>query len=93
MFPPVAQQTIGSMKDALAGFIDAYLRCLSSEPDSAKMGKELSTLADAFEMPRGQLIPKEQIPPDFRKFGFELYFDEEPAFSGCHRRFLYRVRW
>lgn len=61
------------MKEALDDFITAYLQCVSSQPDAAKIKSDLSALSDAFEMPNGP-IAKENIPRDFGKFGFELSF-------------------
>jgi hypothetical protein len=70
---PVAQHAIASMKDALGELVNAYLHCVSGQPVTTNIEKELSTLGHAFEMPSGS-IQKENIPPDFGKFGFELSF-------------------
>lgn len=82
---PLAQQATASMKSALRDFITAYFRCVSLQPDPARIKSDLSTLGHAFEMPRGQ-ISKEKIPPDFGKFGFELSFQtrlfESPRLLG-----------
>jgi len=61
------------MKSALGDFITAYLQCVSLQPDPARVKSDLSALGHAFEMPSGH-ISKENIPPDFGKFGFELSF-------------------
>ncbi|MGO9589338.1 MAG: GspH/FimT family protein [Candidatus Acidiferrales bacterium] len=86
----VAQQTIASMKAALGDFITAYLHCVSSQPDPARIKSDLSALGHSFEMPRGP-ISKENIPPDFGKFGFELSFQtrlfENPRLLGVTANF------
>jgi hypothetical protein len=88
---PAAQQDITFMKDALSLFVNAYMRCVSNKPDSAKIQQELSTLSDAFEMPRGRVIPNGQLPPDFGKYGFELSFEvkviENPRLVGVTANF------
>lgn len=72
---PAAQQEIVSMKSALAALIDAYMGCVSSQPDGTKVRNELSALTNAFELPQGQVLTAEQIPAEFGKFGFKLWFD------------------
>jgi hypothetical protein len=86
----LAQQTIASMKSALGDFIAAYLHCVSSQPDPARIKSDLSALGHSFEMPSGP-ISKENIPPDFGKFGFELSFQtrlfENPRLLGVTASF------
>jgi len=86
----LAQQTIATMKSALGDFISAYLQCVSLQPDPARITSDLSALGHAFEMPSGP-IPKEDIPPDFGKFGFELSFHtrlfENPRLLGVTANF------
>lgn len=78
------------MKGALGDFITSYLQCVSPQPDAAKIKSDLSTLGHAFEMPSGS-IAKENIPPDFGKFGFELSFGarlfENPRLLGVTANF------
>jgi len=85
-----AQQTIASMKSALGDFITAYLHCVPSQPDPAKIKSDLSALGHSFEMPSGT-ISNENIPPDFGKFGFELSFQtrlfENPRLLGVTANF------
>jgi hypothetical protein len=87
---PLAQHTIASMKSALGDLIRAYLRCVSLQPDPAKIKSDLSALGHAFEMPSGT-ISNEDIPPDFGKFGFELSFQtmlfEKPRLLGVAANF------
>lgn len=68
-----AQEEIKSLKDALGGFIDAYMGCVSAQPVPAQIEKDLSKRVHAFRLPPGPMS-KDQIPPDFGKYGFELWF-------------------
>jgi hypothetical protein len=73
---PDAQQSITSIKQALTTFIRSYMGCVSSNPDPADIEKNLLQLVHGFEfkVPTGQVINNDQLPPDFDKYGFELYF-------------------
>jgi hypothetical protein len=85
-----AQQKIASMKSALGDFITAYLHCVPSQADPAKIKSDLSALGHSFEMPNGT-ISNENIPPNFGKFGFELSFQtrlfENPRLLGVTANF------
>lgn len=73
---PAAQQTIISMKDALSSFIRAFMRCAPLQPESSVIQTELFKLGDAFELklPESRVIPNDQLPPDFGKYGFQLTY-------------------
>jgi hypothetical protein len=70
---PAAQQKIAAMKTAIGSFISAYVLCVPAQPDAGKINQDLSALGHAYEMPTG-ITPIEKIPPDFGKYGFELWF-------------------
>ena len=55
-------------------FVGAYMACVATQPDPARIQKELSDQAHAFRLPAGHLT-NDQIPADFGKYGFELWFD------------------
>jgi len=75
---PRAQEAIAAMKNHLAAFIDAYMTCATTEPDAAKVKADLSVLGHAYRMPEG-FISNSQLPQDFGKYGFELWFDAKPV--------------
>ena len=71
---PRGQEAIATMKDRLADFIDAYMRCAPPRPDAAKVKADLSALAHAYQLPQG-VTRNSDLPEDFGKYGFELWFD------------------
>jgi hypothetical protein len=87
---PAAQQAIAAMKAALGNFISTYALCVPTQPDASKINNDLSALGHAYEMPTGA-IPVEKIPPDFGKYGFELWFEvrvfENPSLLGITAEF------
>jgi len=87
---PAAQQEIAAMKTNLGDFIRAYAHCLPAQTDTDRINKELSALVHGFEMPSG-VIPIEKIPPDFGKYGYELWFEtklfENPPLLGITAQF------
>jgi len=72
------QHAISAMKESLGDFVNAHMRCAPLNPDIESIKRELSESAHAFTMPTGQ-IRKEDIPPDFGKYGFQLWFDVQSA--------------
>lgn len=87
---PAAQREIASMKEALGAFIAGYVQCVPLQPDVDKIQSQLSALSHAFKMPSGS-ISKDDVPPDFGKFGFELWFQprlfENPHLLGVTATF------
>jgi len=73
---PDAQNSITLMKQALTTFIRSYMGCVSSNPDPTEIEKKLLQLVHGFEfkVQPGQVMNNDQLPPDFGKYGFELYF-------------------
>ena len=71
---PAAQQAVASMKNAVSEFVRSYMRCAPARLDDAAVERSLSTLVGGYELPRGQVISNDHLPPDFGKYGFELYF-------------------
>ena len=71
---PRAQEAVAAMKNRLAAFIDVYMKCAPPEPDAAKVQADLSALGHAYRMREG-LISNSELPKDFGKYGFELWFD------------------
>jgi len=72
--PPVAQEAVASMKNAVSEFVRSYMRCSPAQFDTAAAEQNLSTLVGGYELPRGQVISNDHLPPDLGKYGFELYF-------------------
>src|SRR5579871_58991 len=87
---PAAQQTVAAMKAALGDLIRAYALCIPARPDAEQINQELSDFGRAYQMP-SDVIPVEKIPPDFGKFGFELWFEtkvfENPSLLGITAEF------
>jgi hypothetical protein len=71
---PVAQKAVASMKNALSDFVRSYMKCTPAQFDAAAAEKNLMTLVGGYEMPSGEVISNDHLPPDFGKYGFELYF-------------------
>lgn len=71
---PIAQKAIASMKNALSEFVRSYMRCAPAQLDAAAAEKNLLTLVGGYHMPSGEVISNDHLPPDFGKYGFELYF-------------------
>ena len=69
-----AQQEIKSMKVVLGEFVDAEMHCVSAQTTPAQIERDLSAFVHAFHLPSG-VLSNEQIPADFGKYGFELWFD------------------
>jgi hypothetical protein len=72
---PYAQRSIASMKQALTAFIRSYMECVSPDPNPAEIERNLLQLVHGIEWktPEG-VVDGDKIPPDFEKYGFELYF-------------------
>jgi len=85
--PKPARHSISGMKAALGRFIVAYMACVpvASEPDPAKMEAELSRMGHAFSLEGGRIYKNEELPPDFGKYGFELWFRVKAAGGGKPR--------
>jgi hypothetical protein len=66
------------MKESLGNFVNAYMHCASPDADTEHVKRELSESAHAFRLPNEQMS-NEKLPPDFGKYGFELWFDVESA--------------
>lgn len=75
---PRAQEAIAVMKNCLAAFIGAYMSCAPLEPDVANVQADLSALGHAYRMREG-FISNSELPRDFGKYGFELWFDAKPV--------------
>jgi hypothetical protein len=71
---PVAQEAIASMKNSVSEFVRSYMRCAPAQFDTAAAEKNLMTLVGGYQMPSGEVISNDHLPPDFGKYGFELYF-------------------
>lgn len=69
-----ARQEIQSMRSSLGRFVGAYMNCVATPIDPARIQKELSERVHAFQLPAGPLS-NDQLPPDFGKYGFELWFE------------------
>ena len=74
--PPGGPDEITRMKDRLNTLVVAYMVCLPVQqtPDPERIQQDLSRLAHAFKLPPGR-IKNEDLPKDFGKYGFELWFD------------------
>lgn len=72
--PPGGAEAISRMKDRLNRLIVAYMACLpvQSEADPKRIQQELSGLAHAHKIRSGV---NKNLPKDFGKYGFELWFD------------------
>lgn len=75
---PAARRGIHSMQSALGRFVGAYMNCVATPIDPVRMQKELSQRAHAFRLPAGQST-KDQLPPDFGRYGSELRFEVKIA--------------
>ncbi len=75
---PEGQHAISAMKESRGNFVNAYMRCAPVNPDIERIKRELLESAHAFRLPSGH-VSKEEIPPDFGKYGFELWFDVQAA--------------
>jgi hypothetical protein len=75
---PEGQKAISAMKESLGEFVNAYLRCAPTSPDTGRVRRELSESAHAFRLPNGVTSNKD-LPPDFGKYGFELWFGVQSA--------------
>jgi hypothetical protein len=75
---PEGQHAISAMKDSLGKFVNAYMRCAPAKPDIERIKRELSESTHAFKLPTG-VISNNDLPPDFGKYGFELWFDLQSA--------------
>ncbi len=73
---PRAQVAIAGMKDRLAAFVDAYMRCAPLEPDAAKVQAGLSALSHAYRMRKG--FNYSELPKRSGTYGFELWFEAKP---------------
>ncbi len=71
-----ANKVVSEMKSSLNDAVTAYMHCvtISPAPDPGKIEKDLSELTHAFRLPAGN-IRSEDLPKDFGKFGFELWFE------------------
>lgn len=88
--PPAAQQAISSMKSALGNFVNEYMHCASEQADGKKVQSDISALVHTFRLPAGE-YSNEQLPPDFGKYGFELWFEvrvtQDPKLVGIRADF------
>jgi len=66
------------MKESLGELVDAYMRCVPANPDAGRIKRELSESVHAFRLPN-RPMSREELPPDFGKYGFELWFDVQSA--------------
>jgi hypothetical protein len=74
--PPASAEAVRKMKDRLNNLVVAYMACLPVQetPDPEHVQQDLSRLAHAFKLRTG-FIKKEDLPKDFGKYGFELWFE------------------
>lgn len=83
---PAAMEAVTSMKNAVSEFVRSYMRCASAQFDTAAAEKDLMTLAGGYHMPSGEVISNDHLPPDFGRYGFELFFgvrqSENPRLVG-----------
>lgn len=71
---PEAQHGIQFMQSSLRRFVGAYMNCVTTSVDSAQIQKELLERVHAFQLPADHRT-HDPLPPDFGKYGFELWFD------------------
>jgi hypothetical protein len=66
------------MKSSLGRFVAAYMNCVATPADPARIQGELSERVHAFQLPPGRLS-NGRLPPDFGKYGSELWFEVKVA--------------
>jgi hypothetical protein len=71
---PAVRRGIQSMQSSLGRFVGAYMKCIATPIDPGQIQKQLSERVHAFQLPAGSLR-NDQLPPDFGKYGFELWFE------------------
>jgi hypothetical protein len=74
---PRAQQAIGRMKDSLAAFVNAYMRCAPPDRDAATIQQDLDRLAHAYRLEnKGEdhIYRSDELPKGFDHYGFEFDF-------------------
>jgi hypothetical protein len=74
---PQAQQAISRMKDSLAAFVGAYMRCAPPDRDAATIQQDLDRLAHAYRLENkgeGHIYRSDELPKDFDRYGFEFDF-------------------
>jgi hypothetical protein len=78
--PAAGLEAIGQMKDRLNRLVVAYMACVSTigRVDPERIQRDLSALAHAFKLPNRR-YGKEDLPKDFGKYGYELWFEVHVA--------------
>jgi hypothetical protein len=62
------------MKESLGVFVDADMRCPPRNTDIEQIGRDLAQAVKAYKLPDG-VMRREDVPADFGKYGFQLWFD------------------
>jgi hypothetical protein len=75
---PAARHEIQSMQSSLGRFVAAYMNCVATPIDPARMQRELSEAVHVFPLPPGQSSDG-RLPPDSGKYGSELWFEVKVA--------------